>query len=102
LAAVASKTVTVNRNVVLYCFAVFQINQYLMNLQIDRNPRESILRLVLSAQKEVQKDILFFSKATTDFPHIEHKKCLEEGPKNWIMETIKKNRLESALFNVRK
>ena len=98
LAAIASKTVTVHRNVVLYCFAVYQINQFLMNLQIDRNLRESILRLVLSAEKSLQKDILFFSKINKEFPHIDHKEDLEEGPKSWIISTIKKNRLENGLF----
>jgi len=71
-----------------------------MNLEIDRNLRESILRLVLNAEKELQKDILLFLKTTNEFPFIQHKKDLEEGPKNWIFSTIKKNRLESAIFDL--
>lgn len=62
LAAVASKTITYERNEALYLFALVQINQFIFNLEIRENFREQILVLVLSAEQDLRKEILFFDK----------------------------------------
>ena len=61
-AAVASKTITYERNEALYLFALVQINRFIFDLEIRENFREQILVLVLSAEQDLRNRILFFDK----------------------------------------
>ena len=62
LAAIASKTITYERNEALFCFALYQVSQFIFNLDINENLRERVLTLVLSAEKLLQDHILLFRK----------------------------------------
>ena len=84
LAAVASKTVTLDRNSALYCFAIHQISKFIFNLEIEEKLRVQILRLVLSAEPKIQSEILMLEKIELNEPHIKLKEFIEEGKTRWI------------------
>ena len=84
LAAVASKTISLERNSALYCLAINQISKFIFNLEIEEKLRIQILRLVLSAEEKIRTEILMLGKIDMNEPHIRLKESLEEGKERWI------------------
>lgn len=91
LAAIASRTVTAERNTAVYCIAVTQISTFVFNLEMEEKLREQILTLVLNAADDIQNDILLFDRVITQAPYISRKDKLQDGPWRWV-QSVKSRR----------
>jgi len=91
LAAIASRTVTLDRNCALYCIAVHQISTFIYNLEMAEQLREQILALVLNAANDIRDDILLFDGISKTAPHIVRKQKIPDGPERWV-ESVKSKR----------
>ena len=84
LAALASKSVTYSRNEALYCFALFHVNHFMFDLSIKQEWRKRLLQLVLSAEKPIREEIIYFD-------HFDGARIInieqadfDEGKRHWI------------------
>ena len=84
LAALASKSVTYSRNEALFCFALFHVNHFIFDQSIKVEWRERILALVISAEKPIRDQIIYFERfEKSKIVSFEVEK-FDQGKAHWI------------------